>query len=328
MAGPNFVDATGRPVFLRGAATCCWLPGPAPGVDEYPERNGWPLHSTGSLLELVAAGANWITLRLGPHATNGPDGNYYPTKLLFSESNRLIALALAHSVQVEVSDCGSDMWGVQHGVNYLGLAFGNIRSPMRADNRQWAERCGRELGGNPNVQFLVSNESFKASGRPRTDLKGWELETKRILNRVAPGRMVGTNSQDPDIAQHFDFVALHVGDPRDNRVPEPWLNKPTEVNEWDTGAVVATADGVLVFDYAAPFANDVHKRTADTERSIVSPKEWARRTCVGERGERDPDGVRHGGTGLMYHLWRGSMDAAQWTEALSYMRDPCSAPAP
>jgi hypothetical protein len=253
---PLEVQGTRFSAELRGAVVCC----------EEAKQNGWPLVTRQALRALARAGVNWTHVRLGPYppsaegeefAAYTPEGSW--NAAFWERLRATLAEAARLGIYVEIDVM--DAWAFEH----RGNAFGEDCSAMaRAPGRHhltWIRKVAAETGGFPNVTYQVGNETFDCEAAP-----AWELGVRDAL-RAALGekpRLIGTNSQDPQLEAQFDYATRHVD------TAQAPAGRPLIVNE--TGS--------------------------------LTPAQFREQLAAARR------------LGSTFVLWRGSMNARQWTRAL------------
>lgn len=214
---PLAAEGTRFSVPLRGAVICC----------EDAKDNGWPLVSLKALRALARAGANWTHVRLGPFppwaegrafAASSDDGGWNPA--FWNRLRRLLAEAARLGIYVEVDVI--DGWALEHGRSAFREGCSVTHREPQRHHLRWIRKVVAETGDFPNVMYQVGNETFDCDATLQ-----WEVGVRDAL-RAALGdrrRLIGTNSHDPEIEAHFDYVARHV---EEAQAPS---DRPVIVNE-------------------------------------------------------------------------------------------------
>ena len=305
VSGSDFIDATGKRVYLLGAIPCCV------GEIDWPLINSLGYRRPGakglmaltsvteSAMQRIAdAGGNFVHIRLGPYTDADNEGNHYPefaayrivsygiadlsawNEAFWAKVRGVIERAGSLGLYVEVDI--TDGWALRTDFPHPWAAGRNIQgydnatcatmfAPPDPVAQAWIRKVLDETSHFPNVLYQVSNESHVCGISRGRSLMPWEAATIEIVHER--GRLVGTNSHDVVIEEIADYVAYHVCEaPR-------MLDRPVMVNE-----------------YAARCGN------------TLSADEWTE------------EATRAARNGTSFHLWRGSMDDGNYAKALSRLR--------
>lgn len=222
-SGTNFIDGTGRSFWRWGA----WdLYGP-----------GWTLPNYPVLEKLARHGVNWVGLRPGPQAPDGPDGMHAPPNLFTHLSDTMNGTSMFGQV-AEVAIF--DLWVIQHGYSYFPeWDFSDFQGRDLTDSqRAWVTQLLEQLRGWRNVVLLDGNEMFKA--RPSVD---WFKALRREVKSRLPGTLLCTNSEDRLIEREADCVLIHQDGPVGVQA-----GRPTGVNE--SGPMLTALDLAKASQYA------------------------------------------------------------------------------
>ena len=241
IAGPNFVDATGRPIVLWPIIECCW--------DK--QATGWPGIRAATLQEAADSGANAVMIRLGPHSNRkgAPDPEAAPgTGWLAAQADTChLARQLGVACILSIVDC----WGIRTGNNFYGWAWSILETEPRRDVEWWVQQSLTPFLGLDNVLVETGNECFAFD--PPSKWRGvsvaWDLGLRDMIRARLPRALIGTNSHLPRAEREFDFVLRHS----ETFIEAPHENKPTMVVEyktltperWEQNAVAARARGTV-----------------------------------------------------------------------------------
>lgn len=213
--GPNFVNADGSPAWVLGGIGCCWDP----------VESGWPLASDTLLEQLAANHGNLVHIRLGPFNASLYEGPQFQPSPEFFDRVRHV-LSKAHSLGIAVEVDVIDAWAMKRGTqkNFYGWDCSTTHRFPTDAQLDWVERVVSHTAAFENVIYQAANESFECKPEPI-----WELAILDALKTGAPERIVGTNSQNPDIERHFDYVNRHGCEPQAG----PIEGLPTATNEFN-----------------------------------------------------------------------------------------------
>jgi hypothetical protein len=174
-------------------------------------------------LELYAAhGANYTHIRVGPFHDHGFE--------LIEAVPPLLSYAQQVGIYMEVDVI--DGWAAKKKL----LAWPNdgceiFQDTPRRRHEEWIRRVARTTGSFPNVIYQVGNENGVCQDGTT---QAWEWGVRAILvdelRRMGVGpRLVGTNSEDPNIERGVEYASYHQPQPAH---PAPW---PVQVNEYNPG---------------------------------------------------------------------------------------------
>lgn len=193
VSGDQFVDASGRVVWRFGA----W--------DLY--GSGWTVPPRPIVVRLADAGVNTIGVRLGPQSPLGPDGVTSRPSLWPRVYDTLDAIEAEGVVaHIELFD----FWVVQHGYGDEDFDFDlqMCDGPLTGAQKRWIAEVAENLRGRRSFVLVDGNETFKCH-----PTEAWSRALRDELRQQFPGVLLGTNSENRQIAGLFDFAIYHQDGP-------------------------------------------------------------------------------------------------------------------
>lgn len=218
--GPTLMQGSKRFDF-RGAIICCTEP--------FAKRDGWPLVNERALDLFAEHGVNWTHIRTGPFTTEGEglgfegfvNGEVNPA--FIDRVKDTISAARIRGIYVEVDLL--DEWPIEHNLSPLSGGCGIFQRPPFGKVREWIEAIVTATRGFSNVTYQISNEAFDCDVR-----LAFELAVTQVVVRLAPGKMVFTNSHRLEI-ESSDFID-GVNRHQNFFLSRPSFNRPSIVNEY------------------------------------------------------------------------------------------------
>ena len=297
IVGDRFYEqGTGRMVPFLLAASCC---------DGSYIAEGWPVFNEAFLLRARAAGATFVTWRLGPmldrvESSEGPHDGYAEVDgradltrwndAYWQRMRQMVQRANELGLYVEVDlICGWELkpkdfdrphpWS--H--NVQGLKLGNCATMERAPHayaRSWVRQAVL-MTGDLAVTYQIGNETFSCAIS-----EAWERGVADVVRATLDERgwhhhPIGSNSHIRRLERIAGYGSRHIGKNVEWAVPESedW---PLNVNE-----------------------------LGEVGGSGLDPMRWNALRCEAEQ------------TGIGWVAWRGEWTEAEWEEALGLMRDGC-----
>jgi hypothetical protein len=242
--GPVFTDPQGKPVDVRGEASCCW-------TDDGEPDPGWALASRAFIERTAAHGNNLIHMRLGPYRVQpdwGAEQNSAGSPYLEVNGcadltqwdQRFMAylkdrITFGASLGVRFELDTIDGWGAkwqkwkpnQFPQGHPFVASSNCQredwitsvgtTRPKGVHEAWLRHIVAELGGFDNVIYQVGNENGQVPGI----VAAWEIGTCDIIHDEEVKRgwkrhLCGSNAPEvPGVTNNasFDFYATHEGPP-------------------------------------------------------------------------------------------------------------------
>jgi hypothetical protein len=246
------------PFEFRGAVICCTEP--------FAKQDGWPLLSAAATDYLSSFGVNWTHIRTGPFTYEGEGPGFEGiingeiNQTFLSRIRETVSYAQARGIYVEVDLF--DEWVIEHGLSPFsqdGVGCGVFRKPPSGLVKQWIVEVIRATSVFSNVTYQISNESFDCDVRP-----DFEIPVAQLVQQLAPGHLVATNSHRPDIESSgfIDGVNKH----QEFVLPNPLFNRPSIVNEYQNMAPdTFKASYKLAKEFGTYFV---------AWRGEANPKEW------------------------------------------------------